>query len=84
MQHKSAKYPKDLGPNSGESGHVFVAAHTHPNDPQLGGCAAPVAVLEEPNGQLSPTPTGAWVHIPAHNKGKGPAQSMVSTSVGPD
>ena len=73
MQHKSAKYVKVFGPNSGQSGHVFVAAHGHPNDPHVGAGTAPFAVVEEPNGQLGPTPTSAWVRNPAHNKGKGPA-----------
>ena len=73
MQHKSAKYLKVLGPNSGQSGHVFVAAHGHPNDPQGGRCTAPFVVVEEPNGQLGPTPTRPWLCIPAHNTGKGPA-----------
>ena len=73
MRHKSAQYLKVLGPNSGQRGHVFVAAHGHPNDPQVGGCAAPFAMVEEPNGQLGPTPTRTWVGIPAHNKREGPA-----------
>ena len=53
--------------------HVFVAAHGHPNGPQVGGCAAPFAVVEEPNGQLGPTPTNARVCIPACNKRDGPS-----------
>ena len=57
MQHKSTKYLKVLGPKSGQSGHVFVA------DPQVGGCAAPFVVVEEPNGQPVPTPARAWVRI---------------------
>ena len=73
MQHKSAKYLKVLGPNSGQSGHVSFAAHGHPNDPEVGGCAALFAVVEEPNGQLGPTPTRARVGIPAYNSGEGPA-----------
>ena len=72
MRHKSAKYLKVLGLNTGQSGHVFVAAHGHPNDPEVGGCTAPFAVFEEPNRQLGPTPTGTWVGIPAHNKREGP------------
>ena len=72
MRHKSAKNLKVPGPNSGQSGNVFVAAQGHPNDPELGGCAAPFAMVEEPNGQLGPTPTRTWVGIPAHNKREGP------------
>ena len=34
MRHKSAKHLKVLSQNSGQSGHVFVAAHGHPNDPR--------------------------------------------------
>ena len=73
MQHTSAKYMKGPSPNSEQRGHVFVVAHGHPNDPQGGGCAAPFVVVEEPNGQLGPTPTCARAHIPAYNKGEGPA-----------
>ena len=73
MQHKSDKYVKALGPNSGQSAHVFVAAQGHPNDLRLGQCAVPLAVVKEPNGQLCPTSTCTWVRIPAHNKGEGPA-----------
>ena len=72
MRHKSAKYLKVLGPNSGQSGYVFVAAHGHPNDPQVGDCAALFAVVEEPNRQSRPTPTRTWVGIPVHNKREGP------------
>ena len=72
MRHKSAKYLNVLGPNSGQSSHVLVAAHGHPNDPQVGGCAAAFAVVEEPNRQLCPTPAGTRVGIPAHNKREGP------------
>ena len=67
---KSAKYPKILGPNSGQSGHVFVAAHGRFNDLQIGGCMAPFAMDDEPNGELRPTPTPAHVHIPTYNKGE--------------
>ena len=74
MRHKSAKYLKVLGPNSGQSGHVFVAAYGHPDDPHVGGCVAPFAVVEEPNGQLGPTPTGTRVGIPAHNNCEGPVR----------
>ena len=73
MQQKRAKSVKVLGPNSGRSGHVFVAAHGHPKETEVGGCAAPFALVEEPNGQLGPFATRAWVGIPAHNKGEGPA-----------
>ena len=66
MRHESAKYLKVLGPISGQSGHVFVAAHSHPDDPQVGGCAAPLVVAEERNRQLGPTPSGTRVLIPAH------------------
>ena len=72
MRHKSAKYLKVLGPNRGQSNRVFVAAHGHPNDPQVGGCAASFAMVEEPNRQLGRTPTRAWVGIPAHNNLEGP------------
>ena len=72
MRYKSAKYLKVLGPNSGQSNHVFVVAHGHPDDPQVGGCAAPFAVVEEPKKQLGPTPTGTRLGIPAHNKREGP------------
>ena len=71
MRHKSPKYLKVLGPNSGQSGHVFVAAHGRPDDPQVGGCVAPFAVVEEPNRQLGPTPTVTRVGIPAHNEREG-------------
>ena len=46
MRHKSAKYLKILSPNSGQSSHVVVAAHGHPKDPQVGGCAAPLPWLK--------------------------------------
>ena len=72
MQHRSAKYLRGLGPNSGQDCHVFVAAHGHPDDPQVGGCATPFAVVEEPNRQLGPIPTSTRVGIRAHNKREGP------------
>ena len=55
----------------GQRGRVLVAARGRPNDPQVGGCAAPFAVVEECTGQLGPTPTGTWVRIAAPNKGEG-------------
>ena len=72
MRQKSTWYLKVLGANSGQSGHVFVAAHGHLDDPQVGGCRAPFAVVEEPNRPLGPTPTGTRIGIPAHNKRAGP------------
>ena len=72
MRRRSTKYLKVLGPNSGTSGHVVVAADSHPNDPQVGRCAAPFAVVEEPNKQLGLTPGRTWVGIPAHKKSEEP------------
>ena len=40
--------------------------------PTLRGCAAPCSLVEEPNGELGPTTTGARVRIPTHNEGEGP------------
>ena len=74
MQHQSAKYLKVSDPHSGQCGNVFVAAHTHPNDPQVGVCVAPFAVTEVPNGQLGPIAARTQVHLRLFVKGEGPLE----------
>ena len=40
-----------IGPYRCKCRHVLVPAHGHPCHPQVRGCAAPCAVVEEPNGE---------------------------------
>ena len=57
-----------IGPYRCKCRHVLVPAHGHPYHPHIRGCAAPCAVVEQPNGELGPTTTGARVHIPMHRE----------------
>ena len=71
-----------VGPYRCKCRHVLVPAYGHPYHPQVRGCAAPCAVVEEPNGELGPTTTVARVRIPRTMKVRGLVQSMSPLAMG--